>query len=228
MARLLRTYEIKAAADESEEGGDDKGAWRRGPKPRQHVEAMRAMLAEVRAHDATAADRFKKRIDKIEASLQPYKRPSYCMATSQVEWQPYQRPAPPPRATGARRGGKTGVGKEKVSLSEQGQRALKQQQHLQEGLTDELVELAAGIKANNLAMEGSLKESARALDHVEGRLEKNLGAAKTAVGRQSALYKLNASGSCWTWIILFVVGVVFAWMYLFIKFTSDRTLPRRY
>ena len=43
------------------------------------------MLAEVRAHDATAADRFKKRIDKIEASLQPYKRPSYCMATSQVE-----------------------------------------------------------------------------------------------------------------------------------------------
>jgi hypothetical protein len=41
---------------------------------------------------------------------------------------------------------------------------------------------------------------------VEGSLERNVAGVNHATGRQSSIYKLNASGGCWTWIILFIVG----------------------
>jgi hypothetical protein len=43
------------------------------------------------------------------------------------------------------------------------------QRDLQEGLTDEMAELASSIKGNAMAMEASLKESRRELDSVVGR-----------------------------------------------------------
>ena len=93
-----------------------------------------------------------------------------------------------------------------MKLSEDGQAAMARQRELQEGLTDEMADLASSIKGNALAMEASLKESRRELDSVEGSLDRNVAGVKHATGRQSAIYKLNASGGCWTWIILFIVG----------------------
>lgn len=180
--------------------GDGDGAgdgWRRGPKAHQHLEAMRRLLAEVRAHDASAADAYGKRVDRVEAMLEPYKKPAFCMGTSssQVEWQPYKPPAPRQRrgVAGGGGGGLKGRGTS-VKISEDGHAAMARQRDLQEGLTDEMVELASSIKANSVAMEASLKESRRELDAAEGNLERNLGGVKTAVGRQLTVYKLNASG----------------------------------
>jgi|AntAceMinimDraft_1070359.scaffolds.fasta_scaffold37323_1 SNARE protein 1 len=56
--------------------------------------------------------------------------------------------------------------------------AMAQQQGLQEGLTDEMAELASSIKNNSLAMEASLKESRRELDAAEGDLARNLGGVR--------------------------------------------------
>ena len=180
----------------------DPDAWRRGPKAHQHLEAMRTLLAEVRSHsDANVADAYAKRVDRVEAMLEPYKKPAFCMASSQVEWTPYTKPVVPlrQRRGGDRGGGRSSAGNAKgrgtsVKISEEGQAAMARQRDLQEGLTDEMAQLASGLKANSLAMEASLKESRRELDEAEGNLERNLGGVKTAVGRQSAIYKLNASG----------------------------------
>lgn len=211
---------------------DGEDGWRRGPKAQQHLEAMKTLLAEVRAFDADAAATYATRVERVERMLEPYGKPAFCVATSAPEWRPYRSPLPT-RRRGVGGGGKAsgggGAGRARgtsVKLSEDARAAMARQRDLQEGLTDEMVELASSIKANSLAMEASLKESRRELDAVETNLERNVDGVKTAVSRQSAIYKLNASGGCWTWIVLIVVGVVFTWTFVYIRFTSDKTIVR--
>ena len=100
---------------------------------------------------------------------------------------------------------------------------LEKQRAIREGLTDEMSALASGLKANALAMEKGLERSTKALEDVESKLERNVQGVKTSVKRQTAAYGANRRGSCWTWIILFVVGILFAWTYVVIKVSSDKT-----
>jgi hypothetical protein len=67
-------------AGAGEVDGDGDG-WRRGPKAHQHLEAMRTLLAEVRAHDADAADAYGKRVDRVEAMLVGLSRLPGCHST---------------------------------------------------------------------------------------------------------------------------------------------------
>jgi|TARA_B100001540_G_scaffold286361_1_gene280061 hypothetical protein len=99
---------------------------------------------------------------------------------------------------------------------------VKAQQDLQEGLTDELVALVGGVRANATAMERSLELSRRELDRAEIGLERNVASVRSAVGRQAAAYKVNQRGGCWTWIVLFAVGVIFSWAFVVMRFSGDR------
>lgn len=100
---------------------------------------------------------------------------------------------------------------------------LRRQRAIQEGLTDELTELASGLKANALALERGLGRSTAVLEDIETRLERNVAGARQTTRRQTAAYRANRRGSCWTWMILAFVGVLFAWTYVAIKLSSDRT-----
>ena len=110
-----------------------------------------------------------------------------------------------------------------VKISDAGDAHIARQRAAQEELTDEMLELAGGIKANSLAMEASLRESRRELDVVEGSLDRNLAGVKKERSRQKAIYETNRRGGCWTWIVLVLVGVVFTWVVMYMRFTHDRT-----
>ena len=248
LARLLRVYESKAATSTSaasasastptrgsvasrptsSDAPDDD--WRASAKAHQHVEAMRGLLVQVRVHDPAAADAYAARVDRVEASLRPHRRPDYCLgSSSQAEWRPYKPPADVASTTPRQRK-RPGAGSnpgphgrsEGVKLTEDGQAALRRQRDLQEGLTDEMVDLAGSIRANAAAMERSLHQSRRELDQAETNLEKNLRGVKSANERQTKLKKMNRSGMCWTWIVLVIVGFVFAWTFVYVRITSDK------
>ena len=99
---------------------------------------------------------------------------------------------------------------------------LRRQRAIQEGLTDEMSELASGLRANVLALERGLGRSSAALTEVEARLERNGDVARASARRQTKAYRENGRGSCWTWIVLALVGVLFAWTYVVIKMSSVR------
>ena len=99
---------------------------------------------------------------------------------------------------------------------------LRRQRAIQEGLTDEMSELASGLRANALALERGLGRSSAALTEVEARLERNVDVARASAWRQTKAYRENGRGSCWTWIVLALVGVLFAWTYVVIKMSSVR------
>ncbi|EEH55054.1 uncharacterized protein MICPUCDRAFT_59917 [Micromonas pusilla CCMP1545] len=138
LARLLRVYETKAAAADAAaaaaaadpDADPDDDAWRRGPKPTQHLEAMRALLAEVTSADASAGAAYAKRVDAIAARVIPHAPPAYCAMTSAAgaasaasavvasgpaPWRRKPRDAPPATATATataprrRRGDDVGV-----------------------------------------------------------------------------------------------------------------------
>lgn len=100
---------------------------------------------------------------------------------------------------------------------------LRRQRAIQEGLTDEMSELATGLKRNAVALEQGLQSSSKALENVESRLERNVADVKSSVRRQTDVYRANKRGSCWTWIIFAIVGILFAWTYMVIKMTTDKT-----
>ena len=236
-----------------DEEGDPSGGsaasddWRRGGKARQHVEVMRGLVTEIRARDPTAADAYSKRVDRVHTALQlgnssSASSPAYVTnggaSTSRQEWRPYK---PPPavvrRRAAAARAAVTSPnananvvgssparrGEGGVKISHSGDAHLRRQRETQEQLTDEMLELADGIKANSLAMERSLLDSKRELDAVEGSLDKNLAGVKNERKRQKAIYETNRKGGCWTWIVLIAVGLVFTWVVLYMRFTHDRT-----
>lgn len=114
-----------------------------------------------------------------------------------------------------------------VQRSARDEEELEKQRLIQEGLTDEMASLASGLKANALAMEKGLERSTKALEDVETKLERNVQRVKSTVKRQTAAYGANRRGSCWTWVILFVVGILFAWTYVVIKMSSDKIKQSR-
>jgi SNARE protein 1 len=104
---------------------------------------------------------------------------------------------------------------------------LRRQRAIQEGLTDEISDLASGLKANALALERGLGRSSVVVAELESRLGGNVHGVKSSAKRQDAAFRANRRGSCWTWLILGLVGVLFAWTYVVIKVSSDRTKRTR-
>ena len=123
-------------------------------------------------------------------------------------------PSPSPSNSNSKSHSKTVTAREEIDL--------RRQRAIQEGLTDEMSELASGLRANALALERGLGRSSAALTEVESRLERNVDVARASARRQTKAYRENGRGSCWTWIVLALVGVLFAWTYVVIKMSSVR------
>jgi len=100
--------------------------------------------------------------------------------------------------------------------------ALAQHAAAAEGLSDEMVELAAGLKRNALALQNGLRAGERVLDSVERSVEANLSGAKRAAERASQLHAASRA-SCWHTVLVFLaVAVAFMWTALLIRTSKSR------
>lgn len=94
------------------------------------------------------------------------------------------------------------------------------QRRIQEALTDDMVTLAAGIKANALAMQGAIRDGGATLDQAAELLDRNAADAKKTAGTATTVLAAARRSSWLSWGLLFLVGLVFAWVYLLIKMTA--------
>ena len=248
LARMLAAYETPRAATATT-------ATHNARKVTQHVHAMRAMLDSLGTScDDAARELYAERIARVE-ELAMASAAAAAVTTSTTSGGGggnesdaadggallRQRRAFATNATtGAANRNSMGVSTSTtimtpppgssgraVQRSARDEEELEKQRMIREGLTDEMASLASGLKANALAMEKGLERSTKALEDVETKLERNVQGVKSTVKRQTAAYGANRRGSCWTWIILFVVGILFAWTYIVIKMSSDKIKKSR-
>ena len=117
---------------------------------------------------AAALADYRARAEALSAALRPVPRPAYLRA-------PVSRAATaaPPRAPQptASSGADSGAALRRRGAPPSADTAATLRRHaaLQEDLSDELVDMAAGLKRNALALETGLRDSLRALDAVEVR-----------------------------------------------------------
>ena len=111
-----------------------------------------------------------------------------------------------------------------VKISDAGDAHIARQRAAQEELTDEMLELAGGIKANSLGDGGESEgepEGARRRGGIAGP-QPGWG-QEGAIAAEGDIRDEQARG-CWTWIVLVLVGVVFTWVVVrAMRFTHDRT-----
>jgi hypothetical protein len=111
------------------------------------------------------------------------------------------------------------------SLSAGAAVALRAQGALHDELTDELCEMAEGLKRNAHAMGAGVRESLAVLSAVETSVERNVAAASRAAERATELHAVNRA-SCWqTAAVLAVVFVATAWMVFLIRLNRNRLTP---
>ncbi|GAB2222056.1 hypothetical protein Drorol1_Dr00013254 [Drosera rotundifolia] len=90
---------------------------------------------------------------------------------------------------------------------------------LQEGLTEEMVELAQQLKENSLMMSRSLQNTEKILDSTEKAVEQSLARTGHATARAMQVYSESSKTSCLTWLIMFLMTCVFIMVVLLIRVT---------
>ena len=241
-------------------------------KRRQHVDAMRALLARVRTANPDAADAYAERVDAVAAWVKargdgrvaqtkkalasgaerlgggerddeassPAETEADATETAEtvetaetmsrgtlsnagVERRPtigfVSAPSPRPSRPRARA---RADGGSKLTLSDAGEASLRRHRLTQDALTDDLVGLAAKMRLNAGAMEKSLLESRKGLASLERDLDANVASTRVANRRQKKLRAAFQSAGCWTWLLLFAVGLVFSWVFVYVRVTSDK------
>jgi SNARE protein 1 len=242
-------------------------------KRRQHVDAMRALLARVRTANPDAADAYAERVDAVHAWVKargdgrvaqtkkalasgaehlgggerddeassPAETDADATETAEtvetaetmsrgpslnarVEGRPtigLGLSAPSPRPSRPRARARADGGS-KLTLSDAGEASLRRHRLTQDALTDDLVGLAAKMRLNAGAMEKSLLESRKGLASLERDLDANVASTRVANRRQKKLRVAFQSAGCWTWLLLFAVGLVFSWVFVYVRVTSDK------
>ncbi|XP_027919487.1 uncharacterized protein LOC114178018 isoform X1 [Vigna unguiculata] len=90
---------------------------------------------------------------------------------------------------------------------------------LQEDLTDEMVVLAKQLKESSLMMSQSLQNTEKILDSTEKAIEDSLASTGRTNVRATAIYSESSKTSCLTWLVMFVMTVVFVMVILLIRVT---------
>lgn len=236
-------------------------------KRRQHVDAMRALLARVRTANPDAADAYAERVDAVAAWVATRgdgrgasgafagggegdddesppaeaatRRPAAEASTGEaptsteldeLDFDSSKRNAfkevpfsvarshrsSRPRARARADGGS------RLALSARGEASMRRHRSTQDALTDDLVGLAGAMRANAGAMERSLRESRAGLASLERDLDANVAATTSANRRQKKLFVKFRSAGCYVWLALFAVGLVFSWVFVYVRVTSDK------
>ncbi|KAI5075292.1 hypothetical protein GOP47_0009368 [Adiantum capillus-veneris] len=91
--------------------------------------------------------------------------------------------------------------------------------HLQDDLTDEMVDLARQMKEASLAMNQAVLATENVLDSTERAVEHSLAATNQANTRAQAVYSYSFKTGCLTWLIIFFMSCMFLLMVFLIRIT---------
>ncbi|XP_075106204.1 uncharacterized protein LOC107793376 isoform X3 [Nicotiana tabacum] len=90
---------------------------------------------------------------------------------------------------------------------------------LQEDLTDEMVILARQLKESSLMMNQSIKNTEKILDSTEKAVEHSLASTGHATSRAMDVYSRSFKTTCFQWLLIFVMTLVFVMVVLLIRVT---------
>lgn len=107
------------------------------------------------------------------------------------------------------------------SMSLRAAEALATQEKLQEGLTDELVALAASLKSNALEVDSAVQRQSRVLDDTETAVGKSLEGTKGANARAAEVFAEGWGASCQGLVLTLLVLAIFTAVFLFMRFAPN-------
>eukprot|EP00250_Pteridium_aquilinum_P001751 c11967_g1_i1 orf=512-1294(-) len=96
---------------------------------------------------------------------------------------------------------------------------IEKHRHLQEDLTDEMVDLARQMKEASLSMNQAVLDSEKVLDSTERAVEHSLASTNQANKRAQDIYSQSFKTGCLTWLIIFVMSCMFLLMVFLIRIT---------
>nr|TKW32352.1 hypothetical protein SEVIR_2G164000v2 [Setaria viridis] len=106
-----------------------------------------------------------------------------------------------------------------IRLDADAQAQIEKHRNLQEGFTDEMVELARQLKETSLLMNQSVQETEKILDSTERVVEHSLAGTSHANARAVEVYSLTSKTTCFQWLLLFVMTCMFFMVVLLIRIT---------
>ncbi|KAH9619307.1 hypothetical protein KSS87_022098 [Heliosperma pusillum] len=90
---------------------------------------------------------------------------------------------------------------------------------LQEDLTDEMVQMAWQLKENSLMMNRSVKNAEKILDSTEQAIEHSLASTSHVNVRATNVFSQSSKTSCFTWLAMLAMVMVFMMVVLLIRIT---------
>lgn len=96
---------------------------------------------------------------------------------------------------------------------------IEKHRHLQEDLTDEMVDLARQMKEASLSMNQAVHDSEKVLDSTEQAVEHSLASTNHANKRAQDIYSQSFMTGCLSWLLIFIMSCMFLAMVFFIRIT---------
>ncbi|CAO2833413.1 unnamed protein product [Amaranthus hypochondriacus] len=90
---------------------------------------------------------------------------------------------------------------------------------LQEDLTDEMVGMARQLKESSLLISQSIQNAEKILDSTEKAVEHSLASTNHANVRATNVFSQSSKTSCFTWLLMFVMLMVFMMVIFIIRIT---------
>ncbi|XP_015166662.1 uncharacterized protein [Solanum tuberosum] len=106
-----------------------------------------------------------------------------------------------------------------VKLDDAARTHIEKHRKLQEDLTDEMVVLARQLKESSLMMNQSIKNTEKILDSTEKAVEHSLASTGHATSRAMDVYSRSFKTTCFQWLLIFVMTLVFVMVVLLIRVT---------
>ncbi|XP_009604151.1 uncharacterized protein LOC107770677 isoform X2 [Nicotiana tabacum] len=106
-----------------------------------------------------------------------------------------------------------------VKLDDAAWTHIEKHRKLQEDLTDEMVVLARQLKESSLVMNQSIKNTEKILDSTEKAVEHSLASTGHATSRAMDVYSRSFKTTCFQWLLIFVMTLVFVMVVLLIRVT---------
>ncbi|XP_031378664.1 vesicle transport protein USE1-like [Punica granatum] len=106
-----------------------------------------------------------------------------------------------------------------VRLDATTQAHIEKHRNLQEDLTDEMVGLARQLKESSLLMNQSIENTEKILDSTERAVEHSLASTGRVNVRAGEIYSRSSKTSCFQWLLIFVMTMIFIMVVLLIRVT---------
>ncbi|CAM6107315.1 unnamed protein product [Calypogeia fissa] len=107
-----------------------------------------------------------------------------------------------------------------VKLHDATNQLVDKHRQIQDALIGEMAIFSEQMKNNSLLMEKSLKDTERVLDSTEDAVEHSLSATNRANLRAGFIYKSSWKTGCFTWLMLFLMCLIFIFMIGVIRMTG--------